>query len=144
MGMKTGSALCQCVTDVLRHIMKSKNVQLYNYIDDVICVHKRQNASSEFELRYSLFEFLGIPMNPKKVVPPTRVLTCMGIVIDVDAGQLSIPQEKCLEILDLCHHCRSHHFITKKQLQGLLGKLLYLHRWVIPARMFVNRLLNKL
>ena len=107
MGMKTGSALCQRVTDVLRHIMKSKNVKLFNYIDDVICVHKRQNASFEFELLYSLFEFLGIPINPKKVVLPTRVLTCMGIVIDVDAGQLSIPQDKCLEILDLCRHYRS-------------------------------------
>ena len=68
----------------------------------------------------------------------------MGIAIDVDVGQLSIPQDKCLEILDLCRHYRSCRFITKKQLQGLLGKLLYLHRCVIPARMFVNRLLNKL
>ena len=126
MGMKTGSALCQRVTGVLRHIMKSKNVKLFNYIDDVICVHKRQNASSEFKLLYSLVEFLGILMNPKKIVPPTRVLTCMGIVIDVDVGQLSIPQEKCLEILDLCRHYAGR-FITKKQLQGLLGKLLYLH-----------------
>ena len=81
--------------------MKSKNVKLYNYIDDVTCLHKCQNASSEFELLYSLFKFLGIPINPKKVVPPTKVLTCMGIVVDVDAGQLSIPQEKCLEILNL-------------------------------------------
>ena len=142
MEMKTGSALCQHVTDVLKYIMKSKNVILYNYIDDVICVQKRQNALSEFELLYSLFEVLGIPMNPKKVLPPTRVLTCMGIVIDDDAGQLSIPQEKCLEILDLCRHYRFCRFITKKQLQALLGKLLYLYQCVIPARMFVNHLLE--
>ena len=86
--------------------MKTGNVKLQNYIDDVICVHKRQNVSSEVKLLYSLFEFLGIPMNSKKVVPPTRVLTCVGIVIDVDAGQLSIPQGKCLEILDLYRHYR--------------------------------------
>ena len=144
MGLKTGSALCQRVTDVLRHVMRSKNVTLFNYIDDVICVHRRQNADAEFKMLYSLFEFLGIPVNPKKVVPPTRSLTCMGVILDVDAGQMSIPQSKCLEILDLCYHYRACSHITKKQLQSLLGKLLYLHRCVIPARTFVNRLLNKL
>ena len=40
MEAKTSSALCQRTTDVLRHIMTSKGVQLYNYIDDVICIHK--------------------------------------------------------------------------------------------------------
>ena len=69
MGMKTGSALCQRTTDVLRHVMTSRGVRTFNYIDDVICVHRRQNADTEFEILYSLFEFLGIPINPKKVVP---------------------------------------------------------------------------
>ena len=144
MGMKTGSALCQCVTDVIRHVMSSKGVMLWNYIDDVICIHKRENTSAEFDLLYSLFEFLGIPMNPKKVVPPTRVLTCMGIIVDIDAGLLSIPHSKCMEILDLYRHYRTHARISHRQLQSLLGKLLYLHRCVIPARAFVNRLLTKL
>ena len=43
--------------------------------------------------------------------------------------------------------CRSYltkRRITRKQLQSLLGKLLYLHHCVRPARTFINRLLNKL
>ena len=39
MGAKTGSALFQRVTDVLRHIMASEGVTVFNYIDDVLCVH---------------------------------------------------------------------------------------------------------
>ena len=144
MGLKTGSALCQRITDVLRHIMRSKNVTLFNYIDDVICILRHQNTDAEFSMLYSVFECLGIPINPKKVVPPSRSLTCMGVIVYVDASQVSIPQSKCLEILDLCNHYRTCSHITKKQLQSLLGKLLYLHRCVIHARTFVNRLLNKL
>ena len=102
MGMKTGSALCQHTADVLHHVMTSRGVRTFNYMDEVICVHRRQNADTEFETLYSLFEFLGIPINPKKVVPPSHSLTCMGIKVDLDAKQLSIPQEKLLEILDLC------------------------------------------
>ena len=122
MGLKTGSAMCQRTTDVIRHVMRSKNIDVYNYLDDLICVHKIGNASAEFETLYTLFEFLGLPINPKKVVPPTRALTCMGILIDIDAGTMLIPRDKCTQILDACKWCLSKTFITKKQLQSLLGK----------------------
>ena len=144
MGMKTGSALCQRTTDVIRHIMQSKNVRVFNYIDDVICVHERQHARQEFDTLFSLFEFLGLPINPKKVVPPTSALTCMGIQVDVASGMVTIPQEKCLQILDMCRHFTTKKHVSRKQLQSLLGKLLYLHRCVPASRMFVNRLLNTL
>ena len=71
MGMKTGSTLCQCTTDVIRYIMLSQNVHVYNYIDDAICVDKCQNAQKEFNTLDALFEFLGVPINPKKVIPPS-------------------------------------------------------------------------
>ena len=68
----------------------------------------------------------------------------MGINVNLDTKQLTIPQDKLLEILDLCCLYSSRKMITKKQLQNLLGKLLYLHRCIPPARIFVNRLLNTL
>ena len=144
MGMKTGSALCQRTTDVLRHVMASRGVRTFNYIDDVICIHRHQTADTEFKTLYSLFEFLGVPINPNKVVHPSRSLTCMGIIVDLDAKQLSISQGKMLEILDLCRLYMGKKSITKKQFQSLLGKLLFIHRCVVPARIFVNRLLNNL
>ena len=144
MGLKMGSVICQPVTDVLRHVMQSKHVTLFNYLDDIICIHRHQNADTEFNMLYFLFKFLGLPVNSKKVVPPSRSLTCIGTIVDADTGQMSIPQSKCLEILDLDYHHRSCSHISKKQLQSLLGKLLYLHRCIIPAGTFVNRLLNKL
>ena len=144
MGMKTGSALCQRTTDVIRHIMQSKNVRVYNYIDNVICVHQHHNARQEFDALYSLFEFLGLPINPKKVVPPATALTCMGINVDVASGVISIPQDKCLQILDMCRIFIHKKHVTRRRLQSLLGKLLYLHRCVAASRSFVNRLLNNL
>ena len=94
MGLKMGSALCQRTTDILRHIMTSHNVRIFNYIDDVICVHQCQKADAEFKTLFNLFEFLGIPINPSKVVRRSRSLTCMGIDVNLEAKQLTIPQDK--------------------------------------------------
>ena len=124
--------------------MASRGVKTFNYIDDIICIHRCQKADAEFKTLYSLFEFLGIPIKPKKVVPPSRSLICMGIKVDLDIKQLSMPQEKILQILDMCRLYMVRKFISQKQLQGLLGKLLFILRCVLPARIFVNRPLNYL
>ena len=137
MGMKTGSALCQCTTDILRHIMASLDINVCNYVNDIIFNHSHHNAMHEFHTLYSLLEFLGLPINPKKVCPPSRLVTCMDIYVNVDTGSLTIPQEKCLQNLDMC--------------RDLVGKLIYLENsststdvFLLPARIFVDRLLNSL
>ena len=123
MGIHTDNALCQRTMDVIQHIMRSKVLDVYNYIDDIICIHRHENADAEFHLLYSLFEYLGLPISLKKIVAPARALTCMGIVLEVDAGTASITQERCYEILDLCRFFINKTWITRKQLQSLLGKL---------------------
>ena len=45
------------------------------------------------------------------------------------------------QILEECILVSKKHTLTKKQFQSLLGKLLYLHKCVKPARIFVNRIL---
>ena len=125
-------------------VMQSKNVCVFNCIDDIICVHEHQNAHQEFDTLFSLFEFPGLPIHPKKVVPPTSALICMGIKVDVASGMVIIPHDKCLQILNMCRHFTTKKQVTRKQLQSLLGKLIYLHRCVPASRIFVNRLLNML
>ena len=83
-------------------------------------------------------------MNPNTVVHPCRSLICMGIKVDLDMHQIRIQYTKIIEILDMCQSIATIKFISKKQLQSLLGKLSYVHRCVQPAHIFVNRLLNML
>ena len=69
----------------------------------------------------------------------------MGIRVDVDGRQLTIPHEKIVQIVYTCRLflTRLHNSKTK-QLKSLLDKLLYAHRCVHAARFFVHRLLNSL
>ena len=149
MGMKTGSAVCHRTTDVIRHVMQSKNVRVYNYIDDVICVHLRHNARQEFDTLYSLFKFLGLPIYiyiGVISIPQDKCLqildTCRLFITNKHI--ISIPQDKCLQILDTCRLFITNKHISRRQLQSLLGKLLYLHRCITASRSFVNKLLNTL
>ena len=65
----------------------------------------------------------------------------MGILVDVEDNILKIPDEKMAEIKSLCKQWAQKITATKRQLQSLLGKLLYIHRCVRLSRHFVNRML---
>ena len=72
---------------------------------------------------------------------PTRSLTCLGICIDIEKNTLSIDNGKIEAIYEHCVNTIHRKTISRRQLQSLLGKLLYLHKCVRPAHAFVNRIL---
>ena len=139
-----GSASFQLVADVITHIMKRKGFKSFAYIDDFILVNPKPKAKKAFDTLTDLLQELGLPMNDDKRTPPTRALTCLGIHIDLNKNTLSIDRDKIEAIYDQCTRTLQRKTISKKQLQSLLGKLLYLHKCVKPARMFVNRILATL
>ena len=77
----------------------------------------------------------------KKLVPPSTIVTCLGIQIDTVKRTLSIPEGKLQEITNLCKNWVSKTYCSKKDLQSLLGSLLYITKCVAPARAFLNRML---
>ena len=65
----------------------------------------------------------------------------MGISIDLDTNTLSIEHNKLHEIYAECLQVSTKNHLTRKKFQSLLGKLMYLHKVIKPARVFVNRML---
>jgi hypothetical protein len=84
---------------------------------------------------------LGFLINNSKTVPPTKIATCLGIVFYINIGVLQIPFIKLQETLSLAKYYLSKKFISKHQLQALIGSLMFLHKAIKPARIFVNRIL---
>ena len=136
-----GTASFQMVSDAILYIMRQVNCSIFAYIDDFIMISPENDAERHFHKLHDLFSDLGLPMNQDKVTPPTRVLTCLGITIDLDNNSLSIEKSKMDQILEECILVSKKHTPTRKQFQSLLGKLLYLHKCIKPARIFVNRIL---
>ena len=87
---------------------------------------------------------MGLEISNKKLVPPATSVTCLGILVDSVQKTISIPSEKLAEIVQLCADWGSKTYCSKKDLQPLLGSLLYVSRCIKHSRFFLNRMLQLL
>ena len=122
--------------------MRWKGYGLIAYIDDYVGIALAKDAQAQFDYLSDLLTRLGLPMNPDKRVPPSKVLTCLGIQVDIVNSSLSIDQAKLHAIHNECLQVVNKKYLSKKKFQSLLGKLIYSHKYVMPARTFVNRILQ--
>ena len=106
---------------------------LFNYIDDLIYSGLPSKMDACFTFLKNLE--LGLEISAKKLVPPSTSVNCLGILTDSIQKTVSIPQEKLAEITQLC---------KQRDLQSLLGSLLYVSKYVKHLRFFLNKMLTLL
>ena len=121
--------------------MACHEAKMFAYIDDYILVSPKATADAHFQRLASLLTDLGLPSNQDKQTPPCRTLTCLGIQIDLDHNIMSIDPDKLSSILSECIAVKNKKYLSRTAFQSLLGKLLYIHKCVRPARTFINRML---
>ena len=143
-GYKHGSSMFQRISDAVRFIMKQEGHSIWNYIDDFLCVALPSKINGTFTRLQTLLTELGLSISIKKLVPPSTNVTCLGIVVDTVELSTSIPIEKLKIIKEMYNQWSDKPVCMKKELQSLLGSLLYVAKCVKYARFFLNRMLNVL
>ena len=143
-GSRHGSQFFQRTSDAIRYIMRNRGFDIINYIDDFLGFGTPTVAKNAFNTLHDLMSQLGLAISQKKLVPPTTKAICLGIQIDTVAGTVSIPQDKLQQVKNVVTEWKTKKVCSKKQLQSLLGLLLYIHKCVKPARCFLNRMLEVL
>ena len=128
------------VSDAVTYVMSKRQHRVLAYI----IISSPDTAKGAFDELFQLLQDLGLPINHKKVCSPSRAVTCLGILVNLDENTLSIDESKVQAILSECQKFANKKHTTKKGLQSLLGKLIYVHKCVKPARIFINRMLNLL
>ena len=118
------------VSDAVTFIMQKHGAKIFAYIDDYVGIAD------------ALLIRLGLPINQQKLSPPSKTLTCLGVHINIPDASLSIDQEKLMAIHKECFHVANKKYLSKKNFQSLLVKLIYIHKCVLPARIFINRMLE--
>ena len=141
-GWVHGSGAFQMASDAIPFLMAKRGYKMFPYIDDYILVTHRANADDAFQYLVYLLTDLGLPMNPDKLCPPTTSLTCLGITINVEQHTLSIENTKIRAIWQECCSIFNKKYLSRNKFQSLLGKLLYIHKCVRPARIFISRMLS--
>ena len=143
-GSRHGSQIFQRVSDAVRHIMCCHGHKVINYVDDYLGFGVPSDARASFDLLFDLLQKLGLTVSQKKLVPPTTSVVCLGVEINTVTGTVAIPAEKLHQISDMVNESKNKKTCSKRQLQSLLGHLLYIHKCVRPARFFLNRMLQTL
>ena len=139
-GLKHGSSIFQRLSDAVRYIMKQEGHQIWNYIDDFLCVALPSKIQHSFARLQNLLQELGLTISQKKLV----VVVCLGILVNTEDCSVSIPGKKLSSIKQMCVQWSKKSTCTKKQLQSLLGSLLYIAKCIKYARFFLNRMLSLL
>ena len=139
-GWVHGSASFKLLSDAVAYIMKQKGYRLFWYIDDYIVVLPKSKAGKAFNDLCELLLELGLPTSIEKQTAPCTRLTCLGIDVNIDTNTISMGQEKIEAIYGECLQANSKTKLSKSKFQSLTGKLLYIHKCVRPASIFINRI----
>ena len=143
-GSRHGSQFFQHTSDAVRHVMRQRDVNVINYIDDFLGYGTPDVARRSYDALLDVMTQLGITVSEKKLVAPTTRAVCLGILIDTVHGTVAILPEKMQDVKNMVNQWKGKKYCTKRELQSLLGTLLYIHKCVKPARCFLNRMLFEL
>ena len=90
----------------------------------------------------SVFRYLGFYVAWDKVTPPSTNTKFLGICIDTDLMELSIPDNKVEEVTGLVNKFLELKVITKHEIESLTGHLSHCSQIVRGGRLFCRNLYN--
>ena len=143
-GFRHGSAIFQRICDAVCHFMSREGYVVTNYIDDVLGHALPSKAHESFKRLYQMLQELGFDISNHKLVPPSTKAVCLGVEISTTEFTVSIGTAKMQEVIEICKAWNGKTSCSKRELQSLLGKLLYISKCVKASRVFLNRMLDLL
>lgn len=118
------------------------NVESLHYLDDFLFVGKSgsEDCLRALEKFLGLSDYLGIPLAQEKTVYPTTCIEFLGITINSNTMEFYLPDNKILRIKALLAKLLSAKKTTLRELQSLLGLLVFTARVIPMGRAFSKRL----
>ncbi len=134
------------LSDTLSWILQNNYEVEYisHYLDDFFLAGPPNSeiCMKNMHVTRALFNRLGVPLAPEKVVGPTTVLTYLGIEIDTARMELRLPEEKFHSLLNQLNDWHSKRKCTKRELLSLIGKLSFASKVIPSGRTFLRRLID--
>lgn len=142
-GSKEAPGIFHRLSQAVRRMMARRGFNIVAYLDDFfICESSKARCRKALSCLIFLLRKLGFYINWKKVVDPTQHLTFLGIDINSVSMQLSLPENKLLELRRELASFMGRQRASKQQLQSLAGKLNWAASVVYGGRAFLRRIIN--
>lgn len=140
----------QLSTNLIAPIMLQWNNIHQEHIVTIFFVETKQ-SSWFFETQsdtITAFNDLGLLLSPlglqeslSKACPPTTVLTCLGVEIDMEQFTLSVSREHLVELEQLLNSWLQRKSASQCELQSLIGKLVFVSKFVHQSHVFIAQVL---
>ena len=146
-GLRSAPKIFNAVADMITWVLHCEGVRyILHYLDDFLILGPpgSTTAASMRPLVETTLTRVGVPIAHHKTEGPTTVITFLGIQIDSNTFQLSLPLEKIQRLQDLLRQWTRRRSCTKKELQSLLGHLSHAATVIRPGRIFLRNLFSLL
>ena len=125
-------------------ICKQHGFELLNYLDDFQGVESVGDAHEAFHFLQLCLSQLGLEESKSKACPPSTLVTCLGVQFDTVNMTVSVTPDRLKEISRLLDMWTHKVKATKRELQSLIGKLVFVSKCVRQSCIFLTRLLDLL
>ena len=117
---------------------------LMHYLDDYFTVGPAHSSICAHNVKTILHvaSQVGIPLAPNKLEGPTTRLVFLGILIDTNSMETSLPDDKLHELISELQSWSTRNKCLKRELLSLIGKLNFACRIIPAGRIFLRHLID--
>ncbi len=143
-GLRSAPKIFNSLGDALQWMLKEAGIEAIHYLDDFLLFGPADLGKCEAQLEEvkRLFARLGVPIAFHKTEGPARVVTFLGILLDLVAGILRLPDEKLQRLMETIRAWGDRKACTKRELLSLVGQLQHACCVVRPGRTFLRRMID--
>ena len=140
--------ISDCLRHITTHLLRKKNLEemgvTTNYLDDFLFIATEQQVCDEMLTTFmEMCADIYFPVALDKTEYATSQIVFLGIILDGVRHLLIIPEEKKLKALNQILWVESKSKSTVHCLQQLAGILNFLHKAIVPGRVFTRRMYAK-
>ena len=115
---------------------------ILNYADDFAGAEDNiDKATLSFNLLGNLLAEIGLIEAEDKACPPSKRMTYLGVLFDTDNMAIYVDEDKVTELKSELAKWGCKSVTRKRDLQSILGKLLWVSKAVRNSRIFVGRII---
>ena len=144
-GAKAAPGLFSDITVLISRMLQSRGFPgVVVYLDDFLLVADTEEACQQgFDLLLELVEYLGFEVAPEKVEGPRQDIVFLGIRLQsnqsgVGIVAMSVEESRVQRVAAECRHVATLQRVRVKEVERLVGQLMFCARVVYGAKMFLR------
>ena len=142
-GLSTAPAIFVRAMEAIQRHFTRRGMLVVVYLDDFLVIAPdEETCKRQFQFLLDEFKEMGILVNQKKCISPTRACPFLGVVLDSVKMEIRVPEDKLRAIKEELAKFRAKfvEFAPCRQILGLVGKLSFYVKAVKGSRSFLRRM----